>query len=118
VINPGFGGQNVDVGVFGSVGATAGVNVSADVFVGYVEGGIGNVSGTTVNQNIGVGPLSITTFHDPKTGELIGGTIGLGPGATPVGYSASYAATKTLTLRDLLNWLVGLSKLDPCEKRP
>lgn len=118
VINPGLGGSDADVGVFGSVGATGGVNVSADAFVGYVEGDIGNVSGATVNQNFGVGPLSITTFHDPKTGDLIGGTIGLGPGATPVGYSVSYAVTGTLTLRDLLNWLAGLSNPDPCEKRP
>jgi RHS repeat-associated protein len=49
VINPGLGGQRADVGVFGAVGATVGVNVSGDLFLGYVEGGIGNVSGATVN---------------------------------------------------------------------
>ena len=35
VINLGFGDQNADVGVFDSVGATGGANVSTDAFVGY-----------------------------------------------------------------------------------
>ena len=105
VINPGFYGQNADAGFFTSVGATVGVNISADVFIGYIKGGIENVSGTTVNQNISVGPISISIFHNPTTGEIMGGTIGVGPGATPVGYSGAFDITGTVTIRDLLNWL-------------
>jgi hypothetical protein len=67
--------------VFGSVGAPAGVNVSGDAFEGYIEGDISKVSGATVNQNFIAGPVSVTTFHDPETGELIGATAGLGPSA-------------------------------------
>lgn len=36
VVNPGFGGEDADAGVFGSAGATAGLNVSGDAFIGYV----------------------------------------------------------------------------------
>jgi RHS repeat-associated protein len=104
-INPGLFAQKADAGLFASVGATAGVNISADVFVGYVKGGIENVKGQTINQNISVGPISITTFHDPTTGEIIGGTIGAGPGATLVGYSGAYDITGTATIRDFLNWI-------------
>jgi hypothetical protein len=105
VINPGLFGQKADAGVFASVGPTAGVNISADVFVGYVKGGIENVKGTTMNQNISVGPISITIFHDQITGEIMGGTIGAGPGATAVGYSGAYDTTGTATIRDFLNWI-------------
>jgi RHS repeat-associated protein len=117
VVNPGFGAPDADIGMFASVGATIGVNVSGDIFLGYVEGDIRNVSGTTVNQNFGVGPISITTFHDPRTGELIGGTAGWGLGATPVGYSMGYDVTSTLTLRDLLRWLSGAETPSLCEER-
>jgi RHS repeat-associated protein len=115
VVNPGLGGEDADAGVFGSAGATAGLNVSADAFVGYVEGGMEDVSGTTVNQNVTAGPLSVTTFHDPTTGEVVGATVGFGPSATPAGYSVAYSVTGTLTLKDLLAWLAGLLSANPCE---
>jgi hypothetical protein len=106
VINPGFFGQRADAGFFASVGPTVGANVSADVFVGYVKGGIENVSGKTVNQNITIGPFSITVFHDVETGEVMGGTFGLGPGVAPVGYSGAFDVTGTATIRDLVNWVM------------
>jgi RHS repeat-associated protein len=121
VVNPGLFGQKADAGVFAAVGPTVGVNVSGDVFIGIVKGEIENVSGETVNQNIGIGPLSITIFHDPKNkGEVIGGTIGLGPGATPVGYSGAYDVTGTLTVRDVVKWISGLfgSKPEPPKVEP
>nr|NJM04536.1 RHS repeat-associated core domain-containing protein [Desulfobacula sp.] len=104
VINPGLFGQRADIGFFGSIGATAGVNVSADIFVGYVKGGIDNVSGKTVNQNISIGPANLTIFHDANTGETMGLTLGVGPGATPVGYSGAFDVTGTATVRDFINW--------------
>ena len=102
-INPGLFGQKADAGVFVAGGVTGGVNVSADVFFGVVKGDIGNVAGQTINQNIGIGPFSITLFHDPNTAELIGGTFGIGPGATPISYSAAADITKTFTIRDAMN---------------
>jgi hypothetical protein len=103
-------GQQFDLGVFGSAGVTGGLNVSGDVFVGYVTEGIGNVSGTTFNQNLGVGPISITTFRNPNSGELIGGTIGLGPSATTIGTSVAVDITGTRTVRDFAKWLNSLIK--------
>jgi len=111
VINPGLFGQQADVGVFTSLGAGGGVNVSADVFLGFIRGGIENVSGPTANINItlGSGPLglSVTTFTDARTGEIVGFTIGVGPGATPIGASGTYSVTGTYTLRDFLRFLFG-----------
>jgi len=104
VFNPGLFGQRADVGVFASVGPTVGVNISADVFIGFVKGEIKNVSGPSINQNISIGPVSISLFHDPDTGDVMGGTFGLGPGATPVGYSVAYDQTGTLTIRDLIKF--------------
>jgi hypothetical protein len=85
VINPGVGESKADVGVFGSGGGGLGVNASADAFIGYIKGDISNVSGTTINQNCTVGPLSITSIVDNNTGDFLGGTLGLGPSATFIG---------------------------------
>jgi len=95
------------MGVFVSVGAGGGVNVSGDVFIGVITGDIGNVSGTTGNINVGLGPISITVITDPNTGKVIGGTVGLGPSATPVGSSGTVSVTGTFTLRDLWNLIDG-----------
>jgi hypothetical protein len=68
-----------------------------------------------VNANVGIGPLSITIFTNPETHELVGGTIGLGPGATPVGLSVAYDITGTFTLRDLINFVKREPKT-PCRQ--
>jgi RHS repeat-associated protein len=102
VINPGFGNDQADVGVFGSVGAGGGVNVSADLFVGFIRGDISNVSGVTANINIVAGPVSITGLINPKTGQFMGFTAGIGPSATPIGASGTLSITGTFTLRDLI----------------
>lgn len=111
--NPGWGDSEAEVGAFASGGAGAGVNASADVFLGYVSGSAGNVSGVTSNRNDGLGPLSLSLFRDPDTGELAGGTIGLGAGLTPAAYSKTIAIPGTVTMRDLLDLLLGGV---PCEE--
>ncbi len=98
VINPGTGTDEADIGVFGSLGTGGGVNVSADVFFGFIKGDISNVSGVTGNINIVPGPVSITIITNPKTGEVMGFTAGLGPSATPIGASGTLSATGTFTL--------------------
>jgi len=118
VINPGIGESKADVGVFGSVGGGLGLNVSADKFVGYIKGDISNVSGTTINQNFIIGPLSITSIVDINTGEFLGGTIGLGPSATLIGASITGSFTETYTIRDLVRDIRGFFRNpfgDPCE---
>ncbi len=77
-INPGFG-RCGGAGVFGSAGPAAGLNVGADIFVGYVHGGFSNVRGSTGNVNFTFGPVSITVLVNPRTGRVIGGTAGYGP---------------------------------------
>jgi RHS repeat-associated protein len=114
VINPGLFGQEADIGGFLSFGPGVGVNVSADWFLGFVRGGIENVNGETVNLNIIAGPASLTIFIDPKTGDVVGGTMGLGPSATPIGASASYSITRTLTLRDILKLILGRGREVVC----
>lgn len=107
--------SQADVGIFSSVGAGAGVNVSGDVFVGFIRGSIENVSGVTVNANFILGPFSLTLFSDPETGEVIGGTIGRGPSATPVGASVTLSNTITLTVRDVLEpFFNGIGVVQPC----
>jgi RHS repeat-associated protein len=64
-------------GVFLSGGTGGGFNVGADAFLGFVKGGIENVTGLTGNLNLSGGPLSLTLFTNPQTGEILGGTLGL-----------------------------------------
>jgi RHS repeat-associated protein len=92
-------GPNPNAGVFGSIGAGGGVNVSGDVFAGFIYGDITNVSGLTANINGVLGPLSVTIFTDPQTGQILGGTIGWGPGI-PLGGSGTLSQTGTFTLTD------------------
>jgi RHS repeat-associated protein len=105
--NPGFFGQNADLGTFASVGVGTGLNISGDFFVGVIKGGPENVKGETFNTNITAGSWSFTVFKDPKTGEIIGVTVGLGPGATKGGLSETYSITRTLPFRDLLCAIFG-----------
>jgi hypothetical protein len=103
VINPGIGESKADAGVFDSVGGGLGINVSADAFVGYINGDITNVSGTTINQNFTIGPISLTSIVDINTGELLGGRIGIGPSVTLIGGSVTGSFTGTYTIRDFVN---------------
>jgi len=73
IINPGLGGEQADIGVFGSVGAGfpsqpgGGINVSAEyLFFGYITG---DAKGWTTNYNYAFGPISVTVFTDPVTGD-------------------------------------------------
>lgn len=86
-------GKVAEVGAFGSVGGGAGFNISSDVFVGFVKGSASNISGETINANIGVGSLSVTVFFDKSTGEALGGTFGVGQGTTPVSGSLTWSST-------------------------
>lgn len=97
-INPGIGNECADVGGFASIGGGGGLNVSADIFVGYVPGPVSNVSGETNNVNISIGPLSVTVFLDPKSNNVMGGTIGVGPGL-PAGISVTKSMTGTATIK-------------------
>ena len=125
VINPGLGKDKADLGVFGSVGTGGGVNISSDIFAGFVRGGTENIRGLTTNINIVAGPVSITLFGDPGSKEIVGGTIGFGPSATPIGASGTVSLTGTFTLRDVLRLLKSLAQennrfwkatqLIPCE---
>ena len=111
--NPGIGSDQADVGVFGSIGAGGGVNISADIFGGFILGGVENVSGLTSNINITVGPVSLTILADPKTGKAIGATLGAGPGVTPLGASGTISQTGTFTYNDLLSFLKGKALICP-----
>ncbi len=90
-VNPGFNGCG-GVGVFGSGGVGAGVNVGADVFVGYYSGGFDNLPGPTVNVNLSGWGVSLTGMFNPQTGAFMGGTAGYGPGL-PFGASMTYSGT-------------------------
>ena len=77
---------------FGSIGGGTGFNVSGDIFGGFIFGGPENVSGWTVNYNVG-GPVSVTIFTNPNGGQIMGGTIGFGPSLTRVGGSVTGSST-------------------------
>ncbi|MEZ5842553.1 MAG: hypothetical protein R3D27_02315 [Hyphomicrobiaceae bacterium] len=88
-INPGAGA----VGIYGSTGATVGIGVGADRFIGVVFGTPGALLGPTVNSNWTIGPLNVTTMHD-LSGNWIGGTIGQSVGSgMKWGASGSFANT-------------------------
>ena len=62
VIDPGSEGRKVDL--YGSAGTGVGLNVSADVFAGWIKG---DVTGITENINLVLGPVSLTAFIDPMS---------------------------------------------------
>ena len=82
---------NAEVGIAGSVGGGAGLNISADAYVGYIPGGANNISGETVNYNVGVGPLSITIMTNPATGGV------RGYNRRPRGWSSAWALGDAFT---------------------
>jgi len=104
-----------DAGVFGSVGSGVGLNVSGDVFVGYVEGdNAAEITGSTANINATYGPVSVTVFIDPQSGEVLGGTIGLGPSISQVGGSLTGSHTGAWSIVDFLNDIFSDQSRIPC----
>jgi RHS repeat-associated protein len=90
--------ESGEAGGFVSVGGAAGLNVSGDVFGGLVWG---ELQGVTTNTNIVIGLVSVTLMVDVASGQLIGGTVGVGPwipGIPLYGLSQSISATGTLCL--------------------
>ena len=71
------------------------------------------MSGQTFNINLVGGPVNVTIFTD-RSGNVIGGTIGYGPGAPPVGASGTYSNTGVLTLQDILYSILGKNKTKLC----
>ena len=101
------GGLN-NIGFTGSLGIGGGLNISGDIYAGFVAGDISNVSGPTLNINLIGGPVSVTVFTD-MNGNVIGGTVGLGPGI-PIGASGTYSNTGVLTLQDIWDFITGTPK--------
>lgn len=112
----GFGGEGSqgifvnssgDVGGFVSAGGGAGVNISADVFGGVYWGD--SFTGTTVNANFTIGPISVTIMTQPgsvesgTTPEVVGFTLGGGPALTPVGGSSTVSYTQSGTAINVLS---------------
>ena len=94
-----------DIGLFGSVGPAAGVNVSADIFGGWARD-VESIRGISTNVTVTVGPYTLTVLSDPITGEIIATTGGIGPPSPlPVGASISATSTQVVTVRDLIDWL-------------
>jgi hypothetical protein len=102
------GGLN-NIGLTGSLGVGSGLNISSDAYFGIIVGNINNISGRAINSNIVAGPVSLTIITDTN-GNVIGGTIGYGPGF-PAGLSGTLNNTGVLTLQDILDLILG--KLNP-----
>ena len=91
-----------DAGVFGSVGSGVGLNVSGDVFVGYIKGdNASDIHGETANVNFTAGLVSLTMMYGDNW-ELVGWTIGIGQGVTPVGASVTGSVTNAVSIVDLI----------------
>ncbi len=89
-----------DIGIVLSGGHGPGANVGLSAQLGYVPGALSNVSGTTSNYNASCAVGSGTLMTDPKTGDVVGGTVGL---AARLGGSATTAQTGTWGLRGLFD---------------
>lgn len=68
------------------------INKATDIFAGVIFGGTNELKGERVNLNIVVWKVSISFLFNNKTGQLIGGTIGGGPG---IGFGASVSLSNT-----------------------
>jgi len=105
------GGLN-NIGVTGSLGAGGGLNVSGSVYGGYITGDLSNVSGRSNNINIVAGPFSVTIISDTN-GNVIGGTIGIGPGF-PAGISGTVSNTGVITAQEIGEMFMPKPKPLPC----
>jgi RHS repeat-associated protein len=107
-INPGLGDDCFDFGVYGSGGVGGGWNIGGGITGGYVPGPSSNSSGTTVNYNVGEGPVLVTVYTDPKNPDPVaaptGGSISYGFWGWPWAVSASLVRTGTFGVNDLLRW--------------
>jgi RHS repeat-associated protein len=100
LLNPGFGEECFDIGIYGSFGAGGGFNVGGGLVGGVSFGPASNVSGITMNNNFTLGPASLTLPRNEQ-GQLTGVMGGLGP-SIPLGASITLTGTGTLTLNKLL----------------
>jgi len=108
LFTPSWNPNEFRLGFFASGGLGSGVNVFADLFGGYIDG---DVNGTTANLNVVPGPVSLTSFINPSTGEIVGGTFGVGPPwAMPVSASGTISETVTATI-SLRQYMGGLAML-------
>ncbi|MGJ9418324.1 RHS repeat-associated core domain-containing protein [Massilia sp. CMS3.1] len=89
----------LDIGIVASGGVGGGALVGLGAQLGYVPGALSNVSGDTTNLNAACVVGSGTLMKDPKTGKVVGGTIGV---AAKLGGSISNSTTGTWGLRGLL----------------
>jgi len=103
-----------DIGGFRSTGEAVGLNVSGDVFFGLFRD-LQSLQGSSENATVTIGPFSVSVMTDPATGRLLGGTIGIGPSALPVGASSSLTRTVTGSLADLLRELERAISASPRE---
>lgn len=108
LINPGFGDDCFDIGLYGSAGAGVGVNASLGVQFGYVPGPASNVDGVTLNYNLSHGAWTGTVYTDPNNPDPVlapkGGAVSYGL-SIPFGFSTTFSATGALTLNKLLKWI-------------
>ncbi len=76
---------------FNAFGAGAGINASADAFVGVFKGDrVTDIAGHTGNVNVNIGPISISVFLTPGTLDFEGVTAGVGtPFPAPGGLTLS-----------------------------
>ena len=103
-----------DVALTGSAGYAAGLNVSSDVYIGFARGDLGDVKGQTLNTNFVGGPLSLSLFLD-SSGQLVGATLGWGPGF-PFGFSYSSSTTGILPVEDIWAFFTGTSARNSCPR--
>jgi len=79
-------------GTYVSGDAGVGVNVSAGVQIGGYGGGTENFFGKTYNVNAGTAAGGGTLTYD-SSGNLVGGSISIGPSLAPISYSATTGVT-------------------------
>jgi RHS repeat-associated protein len=105
-----------DIALTGSAGYAGGLNVSSDFYAGFVRGDLSNVAGQTLNMNFVGGPWSLSLFWNQQ-GQLVGGTLGWGPGF-PAGFSYSQSTTGIVPLQDILEFLSGARNREVCPRGP
>lgn len=96
-----------DVGIVLSGGYGKGFNIGLGAQLGYVRGPLSNVSGQTSNTNVACAIGSGTLMKDPKTGDVVGASVGP---AAKLGVSFTTAETGTWGLRGLLKRFLSSEK--------
>jgi RHS repeat-associated protein len=113
--NFGLNGERLDFGLYSTEGVAAGLDASAGLVGGYVDGNLENLGGSSSSTGFGGGPFATSTIRNAATGVPFGATLGVGPSAPFGSFSITRDETQLFNM-GLLTDLIRDATDDPFDR--